>query len=606
MHRYTLEPYHGPASRYTCPECNHKQTFSRYIDTQTNNHVADHVGRCSREDKCGYHFKPKEWLGGKSIVDSQWTMGENGRRSIVDSPWTMGENGRRSIVDSPWTMAKKGERSIVDSPWTMGENGRRSIVDSPWTMAKKGERSIVDSPWTMAKKGERSIVDSPWTMAKKGERSIVDSPWTMAKKGERSIVDSPWTMGENGRRSIVDSPWTMAKKGERSIVDSPWTMVEKENRKYPLTPNYGPSTMDYGLFQKSLSNYHQNNFTNWLIRLFGEDVTGSLISKYLIGTSKHWQGSAVFWQVDAQGGIRTGKIMLYGADGKRVKEPYNHINWVHVIMRNAKGSVRNENNDTSAIGIPTSDFSLKQCLFGEHLLKEAPLAPVAIVESEKSAIIASVYWPQFIWLAAGSLSNLNAEKCGVLKGRNVTLFPDLNCFGKWEQKARELKLNFKTSALLETAANNHEREQGQDVADYLLKFDYQEFGKKAESEKQEAKDCQLPTEDCQLSKDCQLPTDDCLLSNDCPLPTDNCLLSKDCPLIDELEAYFNSIELPEGPIRINKCSVISDVRLFIDSHLVVVKRYQLKDWFRVYLDRLKWLKGYLESAVGSHGKALEA
>jgi hypothetical protein len=66
-------------------------------------------------------------------------------------------------------------------------------------------------------------------------------------------------------------------------------------------------------------------------------------------------------------------------------------------------------------------------LFGEHLLIDKT-KPVAIVESEKTAVIASVYLPQFIWVAVGSLTNLNAEKCNVLKGRTVTLFPDLNGF----------------------------------------------------------------------------------------------------------------------------------------------------------------------------------
>ena len=35
---------------------------------------------------------------------------------------------------------------------------------------------------------------------------------------------------------------------------------------------------------------------------------------------------------------------------------------------------------------------LKQCFFGEHLLREKTM-PVAIVESEKTAIISSVYLP---------------------------------------------------------------------------------------------------------------------------------------------------------------------------------------------------------------------
>jgi hypothetical protein len=45
-------------------------------------------------------------------------------------------------------------------------------------------------------------------------------------------------------------------------------------------------------------------------------------------------------------------------------------------------------------------FQLSQCLFGEHLLKDTE-TPVAIVESEKTAIIASCYYPEFIWLACG-------------------------------------------------------------------------------------------------------------------------------------------------------------------------------------------------------------
>jgi hypothetical protein len=32
------------------------------------------------------------------------------------------------------------------------------------------------------------------------------------------------------------------------------------------------------------------------------------------------------------------------------------------------------------------DFELKQCYFGEHLLEKYPEKPVAVVESEKTAV----------------------------------------------------------------------------------------------------------------------------------------------------------------------------------------------------------------------------
>lgn len=46
---------------------------------------------------------------------------------------------------------------------------------------------------------------------------------------------------------------------------------------------------------------------------------------------------------------------------------------------------------------------------------------VAIVESEKTAVIASIYLPQFTWLAFGNLTNLSFEKCKVIRGRKVNV-----------------------------------------------------------------------------------------------------------------------------------------------------------------------------------------
>ena len=218
------------------------------------------------------------------------------------------------------------------------------------------------------------------------------------------------------------------------------------------------SFINTGVFKQTLQSYDTNHFITFLITLFGVEVTNQLISRYFIGTSKHWPGATVFWQVDSQGGVRTGKIMLYSpTTGKRVKEPYNHITWVHKVLKQP-------------------EFELRQCLFGEHLLRDKT-KPVAIVESEKTAVIASAYLPRFIWLAVGSLSGLNAEKCKVLRGRAVTLFPDLKAFDKWSDKAKQLSNLIKpnVSDLLELKATETERQQGYDLADYLIRFDYREF-----------------------------------------------------------------------------------------------------------------------------------
>ena len=165
----------------------------------------------------------------------------------------------------------------------------------------------------------------------------------------------------------------------------------------------------------NLKAYELNYFVTFLNNHFGTNIAGQLVSKYFIGTSKHWEGANIFWQIDTQGKVRTGKIMLYSpTTGKRGKE----FTYVHKEIKQP-------------------EFVLNQCFFGEHLLSESS-KPVAVVESEKTAIIASYFYPQFIWLASGGIDGLTAEKWKVLKGRTVTLFPDLKAFEKWKAKAKEI------------------------------------------------------------------------------------------------------------------------------------------------------------------------
>lgn len=235
------------------------------------------------------------------------------------------------------------------------------------------------------------------------------------------------------------------------------------------------SSIEPNLLKASLKGYESNNLILFLIKLFGNKITSQLISKYFIGSSKQWPGATVFWQVDTSGIIRGGKIMLYDPEfGKRVKKPFNHITWVHVVQN-------------------LTEYKLNQCFFGEHLLKDNS-NPVAIVESEKTAIIASVYFPQFIWLAVGGKEGLNVEKCQILKGRKVVLFPDLGCFDKWDKIAKELShiADFLVSDLLEKNASVEERQGGFDLADYLIKYNYETFAllEKDKSDKPTVENCQ--------------------------------------------------------------------------------------------------------------------
>lgn len=301
-YKYILEPYKGISTRYECPKCAAKRSFARYVNTETGEYVHEDVGRCNREDKCGYHYTPKEYFQYNHI--------------------------------------------LIDKDTT------------PVTRIK-----------------------------------------SIAK------------------------------------------------------PQLKPSYIDVDIFKKSLQGYENNCFIQYLITVIGAEATCDAISKYYIGTSNHWSGSTVFWQIDTKGRIYTGKIMLYdGYTGKRVKKPYNHIGWVHNILKLA-------------------EFNLKQCLFGEHLLSNTS-KPIAIVESEKTAVIASCYLPKYIWLATGGCGNLNIERCEPLRGRNVALFPDAGKYNEWQEKAQTLAsiCSVTVSSLIETKAPEAELKEGFDLADYLTRF----------------------------------------------------------------------------------------------------------------------------------------
>ena len=208
---------------------------------------------------------------------------------------------------------------------------------------------------------------------------------------------------------------------------------------------------------QTLHGYENNNLYLFLRSKFGDEDALRLMKDYRIGTSKHWPGSCVLWQTDINGDVRTGKVMLYDADsGKRVKEPFNHVTWVHTLLR-----------------LP--DFNLRQCFFGEHLLPMNRGKPVAIVESEKTALAAAYYLPEYVWLASGGKNGcLNTDALRVLKGHQVILYPDIGATGQWRQKLsllRNLGIEASIFNYLEEVATNEDRTAGLDIADYLLQIE---------------------------------------------------------------------------------------------------------------------------------------
>ena len=201
--------------------------------------------------------------------------------------------------------------------------------------------------------------------------------------------------------------------------------------------------------KKTLTKYEINPLANFLYSHYSKDQVQNTFHKYQVGTSNQFNNSTVFWQMDNTGNIRSGKIMAYDiTTGKRLKDGNGNaiINWVHTALKKP-------------------DYILKQCLFGLHLLNDN-VKQIAIVESEKTAIIMSLEFPNYTWMSTGSLQGFKYEYLSPLKGKNIVAFPDKGGYDKWKKTADDLNnvgFNLDISKILE----NEENEDGWDLVDMM-------------------------------------------------------------------------------------------------------------------------------------------
>lgn len=329
-----LEPYSGRLSRHSCPRCKQKQSFTLYIDANTNRPIHRSVGRCNRENSCGYHYTPREYF-----------------RNNPD-------NG-------------------------LAYNLRNNPLSGKYHT-------------------------------------------------------------EEEKNSVLNPNFHIDAKPLPGATDF---LFEKK----PIEIDYIP--------KKYLINSasYNSNFVSFLCNYFPREKIKEAVQEYALGATRN--KSVIYWQIDIKGNIRTGKIMQYNPEtGKRIKNRAGSINWVHAILKRRNSMY--------------SNYNLCQCYFGEHLLRMYPNKPVAIVEGEKTAVIGSMIYKDFNWLAAGNLNGLSVGKSEVLKDKYVVLYPDAGCMDKWTKKMNEIKqkvpAKMSVSDLIEKQASTKQLEYGYDLADYII------------------------------------------------------------------------------------------------------------------------------------------
>ena len=245
---------------------------------------------------------------------------------------------------------------------------------------------------------------------------------------------------------------------------------QKRNAKSRSTPTkpLKPTGIGYvpiHYMEKSKSVH--SNFFRFLSTLLGnyygsksQEVLNRLLDEYRLGATR--DRSVIFWQIDKNGKVRTGKVMQYNPeDGHRIKaEQCATINWIHSILKRQK--------------VLPEEWQLSQCLFGEHLLSLYPDKVVVLVESEKSAIIGSAIFPDYVWLATGGKSQMKEAKLRVLSGRTVLLFPDADGYDEWKQRAESMTYcKAIVSDLIEKHATPKQKTDHIDIADWII-FQIQE------------------------------------------------------------------------------------------------------------------------------------
>lgn len=269
---------------------------------------------------------------------------------------------------------------------------------------------------------------------------------------------------------------------------------------------------------------NQSGFTKALTETFhfSPEQAKAAADRYYLGATR--DGRVIFWQLDDQNLLREGKVMAYEANCHRSKQRMP-TTISHELKRR---------------GLLAPDFKATPCLFGLHLLWNQPKANVsqaraetkfnlgyaerqnrqrptgvnndsskfkdqssknqdslhfepstlnlerpnrghpivAIVESEKTAIICSILFPEVLWMATGGKSKLTTQLLKPIAQYHVRgiLFPDTDPTGdtyrEWSEKAaaisQELDIDLFTSDLLERSATPEQKTQKIDIADLLL------------------------------------------------------------------------------------------------------------------------------------------
>ena len=163
----------------------------------------------------------------------------------------------------------------------------------------------------------------------------------------------------------------------------------------------------------------RNTFIDFLLTLFEQPKVAAAVERYFIGGDS--QCRTIFPNIDTEGRCVGGAVIPYLVNGHRDKS--KGASNIHAELRR-----KDKTHPTQA----------DQVLFGSHLLRHYPTASVGVVESQKSAVILSIIYPEIVWVATAGMTNFNARLLFPIYDRNVVAYPDVNGVKVWTDRAKDL------------------------------------------------------------------------------------------------------------------------------------------------------------------------
>ena len=190
--------------------------------------------------------------------------------------------------------------------------------------------------------------------------------------------------------------------------------------------------------------------------------------RYRLGKSR--SGKTIFWLIDECGIVRDGHI---------------GSSWVSLMLQRRYPDL-------------AEYIHPEHCLFGLHLLATdytdhhrrndshrflcksqyqcKSVKSVAIIESERAAVILSELYPKYLWMAIASPIGFTIDWLAPLKGRKIVLFPNtdetMSNFVAWLELADQARslyhLDISVSHILEDHATLEQRQRKIDLVDFLF------------------------------------------------------------------------------------------------------------------------------------------